>query len=124
MKVLIFENEYYYIKTYFEYVNDLYFDNKIEYTILEKSQDLIPFTEISSFDIVFVDISLAKRSELDGFGILSKIKNEGISVKKIIILTGNHLIKEKLEERKLSSSYRILTKPISIKDLHQVMKTN
>ena len=124
MKVLIFENEYNYIKTYFDYVNDIYFENSIEYTILEKSQDLSPFSDIINFDIVFIDISLAKKSELDGFGILSRIKNLKLSVKKIIILTGNHLIREKLEERQLPITYKILTKPISIKELLAIMKNN
>ncbi len=124
MKVLIFENEYSYIDTPFEYVNDIYFDNSIKYQVIAKSQDLKPFSSIQNFDYVFLDISLAKKSELDGFGILKKIKDENLKVKNIIILTGNHLIREKLIEKELPTHYPILTKPIDFEDLLRVIKDN
>lgn len=124
MKVLIIENEYSYIETPFEYVKEIYFNNSIEYTVISKSQDLRPFTDIKLFDYIFLDISLSKRSELDGFGILKKIKDENIPVKNIVILTGNHLIKEKLIEKGLQTTFPILTKPIDFEDLLRVMKTN
>ena len=124
MKVLIIENEYSYIDTPFEYINEIYFDNSIEYTVIPKSQDLRPFTDIQLYDYIFLDISLAKKSELDGFGILKKIKDEKLQIKKLVILTGNHLIKEKLIEKGLPTSYPILTKPIDFEDLLKVMKTN
>lgn len=124
MKVLIIENEYSYIDTPFEYVNDIYFDNSIEYQVIAKSQDLKPFTAIQNFDYIFLDISLAKKSELDGFGILKKIKDDNLKVKNIIILTGNHLIQEKLIEKDLPTHYPILTKPIDFEDLLKVMKNN
>ncbi len=122
MKVLIIENEYSYIETPFEYINEIYFDGLIEYTVIPKSQDLRPFTDIQLYDYIFLDISLAKKSELDGFGILKKIKDENLQIKKLIILTGNHLIKEKLIEKDLPTSYPILTKPIDFQDLFKVMK--
>jgi len=122
MKILIIENEYSYLETPFEYVNDIYFNNSINYTVIAKSQDLIPFSEIQNYDFVFLDISLAKKSELDGFGILNKIKDDKLTVKNIIILTGNHLIKEKLSEKGLSTEYKILTKPIDFEDLLKIMK--
>ncbi len=124
MKVLIIENEYSYIDTPFEYVNEIYFDNSIEYTVIPKSQDLRPFTDIQLYDYIFLDISLAKKSELDGFGILKKIKDENIPIKQLVILTGNHLIKEKLNEKGLPTSYPILTKPIDFEDLLKVMIAN
>lgn len=123
MKVLIIENEYSYIDTPFEYVNDLYFNNLIEYTVIAKSQDLKPFTDIQKYDFIFLDISLAKKSDLDGFGIIKRILDEKLTIKKLIIITGNHLIKEKLIEKGLPL-YPILTKPIDFEDLLRVMKSN
>lgn len=123
MKVLIIENEYSYIETPFEYVNDIYFDKKIEYTVIPKSQDLRPFSEIQKYDFIFLDISLSKKSDLDGLGILKRIKEENLSINKLIILTGNHLIKEKLIDNKLPTSYPILTKPIDFEDLLKIFKT-
>jgi DNA-binding response OmpR family regulator len=124
MKILIIENEYSYLETPFEYVNEIYFEKTIEYTIIPKSQDLKPFNDIQNFDFVFLDISLAKKSELDGFGILTKIKEEKINVKNIVIMTGNHLIKEKLSEKGLPSDFIILTKPIDFADLLKILKPN
>lgn len=121
MKVLIIENEYFYIDTPFEYVNEIYFENSIKYKVISKSQDLNPFSDIELYDYIFLDISLAKKSELDGFGILKKIRDENFRIKKLIILTGNHLIKEKLIEKGLPASYQILTKPIDFGDLLNVM---
>lgn len=124
MKILIIENEYSYIETPFEYVNEIYFNNSIEYQVIAKSQDLEPFTAIQNYDYVFLDISLARKSELDGFGILKKIKDDNLKVKNIIILTGNHLIREKLIEKELLTHYPILTKPIDFEDLLKVLANN
>jgi len=122
MKILIIENEYSFIDTPFEYLNDLYFNNSIEYTVISKSQDLRPFSSIVNFDYVFLDISLAKKSELDGFGIMRKIKDDNLDVKNMVILTGNHYIKEKLIEKGLPSDYPILTKPIDFEDLLKIIR--
>ena len=122
MKILIIENEFSYIETPFEYINDIYFDNSIEYTVIPKSQDLRPFSDIQKYDYIFLDISLSKKSELDGFGILKKIKDENLSIGNLVILTGNHLIKEKLIEKELPISYPILTKPIDFEDLLRIIK--
>jgi len=124
MKILIVENEYSYIDTPFEYINDVYFDNTINYTVVAKSQDIRPFNSIEDYDYVFLDISLAKKSDLDGFGIIKKIKEDGLSVDNLIILTGNHFIKEKLIEKGLPSNYSILTKPIDFEDLLKVVDAN
>lgn len=122
MKILIIENEFSFIETPFEYVNDIYFDHKLNYTVVTKSQDITPFVSIEEYDMVFLDISLAKSSSLDGFGILKKIKIKGLNVKKLIILTGNHQIKEKLIENGITEIYPILTKPIDFEDLLNVIK--
>ena len=120
-KVLIIEDEYNEVRIAFEYVRDIYFENELDYTVAVKSQD-IPFGGIEDFDYVFVDIKLAKRTELDGYGILSKIEKEHPNVKRIIILTGNNKIKETLKERGVKGNYKILTKPIDINDLREVFK--
>lgn len=116
-KVLIFENEYSFVQTAFEYVKDIYFNNQIEYTVLSNSQELRPFSKIEEYDYVFVDISLGQNSQMDGFSILKKIETDNLNVKKIIILTGNHLIGQMLKERGVKNTYPILSKPIDFKDL-------
>lgn len=116
-KALIFENEYSFVQTAFEYVKDIYFNNQIEYTVLANSQELRPFSKIEEYDYVFVDISLGQNSHMDGFSILKKIETDNLNVKKVIILTGNHLIGQMLKERGVKNTYPILSKPIDFKDL-------
>lgn len=117
MKVLIFENEFAYIKTQFDYVNQVYFENIIVFEVLPKSQDLENYSLLANYDYVFVDISLATKSIMDGFGILKKIEELNIDHEKIRILTGNHQIEQGLRDRGLRTDYVILTKPIDFKDL-------
>lgn len=121
MEILIIENEFTYIDTPFHYVNDVYFNNILNYTVVTKSQDIRPFNSLQDYDIVFLDISLAKSSILDGFGILKKAKEEGVTFKKLVVLTGNHLIKEKLKENNINGDVPILTKPIDFEDLLRVI---
>lgn len=120
-KILIFENEYSFVQTAFEYVKDIYFNNQIEYKVLANSQALTPFSAIADYDYVFVDISLGQNSHLDGFGILKKIETEDIAVNKVIILTGNHLIGQMLKERGVKKIYPILSKPIDFQDLLKIL---
>jgi len=118
MNILIFENEYTFIENAFNYVNHRYFNGDLKFTVCPKSQDLKPFKSIENYDHVFIDISLALKSDLDGFGILKKIKDENLKVKKITIITGNNNISKKLEEEELNN-YPIIVKPITFHDLKQ-----
>jgi len=117
MKVLIFENEFYKVENAFKYVNQKYFNGILEFTVITKSQDFKNFNEVSNFDYVFLDISLALKSDLDGFGILKKIEDENIKIKKLIILTGNGDIKNKLNELGLKD-YPIILKPVVFSRLY------
>lgn len=120
MKILIFENEFSYVENAFNYVNIRYFNGELTFINLSKSQDLAPFREIETFDHVFIDISLSKKSELDGFGILQKIKDENLKVKKITIITGNNNIEKKLQEQGFGN-YPVIIKPITFSSLKDVL---
>ena len=121
MKILIFENEYTYIENAFNYVNVKYFNGSLDITVFPRSQDLTPFRTIENYDHVFIDISLSKNSHLDGFGILKKIKDENLVVKKITILTGNNNIEKKLVELNLER-FPIITKPITFTSLKAILE--
>ena len=114
MEVLIFENEFVFLETAFNYVNDLFFNKAINFSVYTKSQDFKSFEKVNKYDAVIVDISLSVKSELDGFGILKKLQSINYSSEKIIVMTGNHKIEESLNEKGLSNGYDILTKPIEI----------
>ena len=76
----------------------------------------------SNYDFIFVDIKLAKRTNLDGYGILREIEKNYPNVKRLIVLTGNNKIKETMKERGIKKEYQVITKPIDINDLREVFK--
>lgn len=124
MKILMFENEFNYIETQFDYINAVHFNNQIEIDLKQRSQDLRDYNSINDYDYIFIDISLSKKSLLDGFGILKKIESiEGVNKSKIIILTGNHMIKQGLIEHGITHNYKILTKPIEFNDLLKIFNS-
>tara|TARA_R110002051_G_scaffold75524_1_gene137304 strand:+ start:151 stop:531 length:381 start_codon:yes stop_codon:yes gene_type:complete len=123
MKILIFENEFVYLDTTFRYVNKLYFDGKLEYEVFASSQDFGALINANKYDLIIIDISLAKRSDLDGYGLLKKLNEIDFGKDKIVIMTGNHQIKEGLKDKGLDFDYKILTKPIDINDLISVLNS-
>lgn len=120
-RVLIVEDEYEEVKNAFEYVKDIYFSGEMELINVIKSQD-IPFHNLCEYDVIFLDITLAKRSRMDGYGILKKIEQEKLSLNKIVIMTGNNKIANILKEREILGDYEILTKPIDFTELKYVFE--
>lgn len=121
-KVLIIEDEFEQLEESFNYVNDIYYNNDLQFCVVTKSQDIAPFSSIRNYDYVFVDIKLDPETMLDGYGILKKIETENLAVKKIVILTANNRISEMLPSRQVKGSYPVLTKPIDIDELVSVFK--
>ena len=68
-KVLVIEDEFMEVQVAFEYVNDMYLNGDLEITSVIKSQE-VDFSKLSDFDYIFLDITLAKKSHMDGYGIL------------------------------------------------------
>ena len=120
-KVLIIEDEYSEVQTAFEYVNDIYLSNDLDLKNLTKSQD-VDFSKLSDYDYIFLDITLAKKSQKDGYGILKKIEDENIQTGKLIIMTGNNKISETLKDRGIAKAYPIITKPIDFQELKNVFE--
>ncbi len=122
MKILIFENEFNYVETSFNYVNEIYFNSVFEYKVLVNSQDLGEFKNAFQYDAIIVDISLSVKSYLDGFGILKKLNEIGYNDLKVAIMTANHKIKNSLEDVGLKTNYNIITKPINLNQLKASLK--
>lgn len=120
-KVLIIEDEYSEVQTAFEYVNDIYLSNELDLKNLTKSQE-INFSKLCDYDYIFLDITLAKKSQKDGYGILKKIEDENIQTGKLIIMTGNNKISETLKDRGITKTYPIITKPIDFQELKNVFE--
>ena len=118
-KVLVIEDEFREVQVAFEYVNDLCLNSELEIINVVKSQD-VDFTKISEYDYVFLDITLAKKSQMDGYGILKKIERENIPIQKLVIMTGNGKISDVLKERGITNDYPKLIKPLDYHELKSI----
>ncbi|MBS7788054.1 hypothetical protein KIH23_12170 [Flavobacterium sp. CYK-55] len=121
MNILIFENDFSAVENTFKYVNLKYFNNSLNFTVFSKSQDIGDFKNLEHYDFIFLDITLANRSNLDGFGILKKIRDEKINIKKLVIITGNGDIKNRLKEQNLKD-YPIILKPLPFDAIYSFLK--
>lgn len=121
MKLLIIENEIKEVDTTFEAANYLYFKNELIFEYIDSSQKIKPFTSILDYGLIIIDIVLAPNSEKDGFGLIRDIISIYPDlVHKIIILTGDSKIKEKLIEKKLPL-FPIIEKPIGIEQIKEII---
>ena len=79
---------------------------------------------INEYDVIFVDIDLSSKSELDGFSLIQNIRSfDDALTKRIIILTGNNKIEEILRERKIySPEISIIIKPASYIEISNKIK--
>lgn len=118
-KVLVIEDEFREVQVAFEYVNDLCLNSELEIINVAKSQD-VDFTKISEYDYVFLDITLAKKSQMDGYGILKKIERENIPIQKLVIMTGNGKISDVLKDRGITNDYPKLIKPLDYQELKSI----
>lgn len=123
-KILIFEDEWKTIKGSFELANIYAFNNELVFINKNKSQDVSYNSWKDLYDAVFIDITLAKNTEWDGFNILKEIYSKKLfPLNKIIILTGNSKVKDKLNEMSINSELiKILYKPISFEILANELK--
>ncbi|KAF2515885.1 response regulator [Flavobacterium zhairuonense] len=118
MKVAIFENEYESVRVSFETANLIYFDNKIDFSVYPSSQSA-DLTKINDYDVIFIDIDLSSKSELDGYSLIEKITsiNQDIG-KRIIVLTGNNKIVESLNSRGLYiNNLKVIIKPTDYEEV-------
>lgn len=123
MKVLVIENEYASLKNSFDFANAALFNNDLQITNVEKSQD-VSLDTVEQYVAIFIDISLATKSLKDGFGIIRDIieKNDTLA-HKLVILTGNNNIEEKIRENKLDKyDIKIVYKPISYQDIASAIR--
>ena len=118
-KVLVIEDEFREVQVAFEYVNDLCLNSELEIINVAKSQD-VDFTKISEYDYIFLDITLAKKRQMDGYGILKKIERENIPIQKLVIMTGNGKISDVLKERGITNDYPKLIKPLDYQELKSI----
>lgn len=118
MKVLIIENEYDSILPVFNAVEKLVLKQELEKVHIDKSQN-IPWTELMSFNAIFIDLSLATKSLQDGYGIIERLKEQAPEIlRKVAIITGNDMVQNNLKERGLSEcNIQVFEKPLRYKEI-------
>lgn len=122
MKIAVFENEYQSVSGAFNAANFLNFENSLDIHVFPSSQSTM-LPEIVNFDVIFIDIDLSSKSELDGYSLIQQLqKLEDKINKKIVILTGNNKIIESLNLRKLNSTdISIIIKPTDYEEIAKVI---
>ena len=123
-KIQIFEDDWATIKGSFELANIFAFDNKLKFIVRAKSQDASFTSWREKFDAVFIDITLAKNTKLDGYNILKEIKEKVLfDLNRVAILTGNSKVIENLSEIGIeANSIKIIYKPIDFESLSKEIK--
>lgn len=123
-KIQIFEDDWATIKGSFELANIFAFDNKLKFVVWAKSQDASFTSWRDKFDAVFIDITLAKNTKLDGYNILKEIKEKDLfDLNRVAILTGNSKVVENLSEIGIdANSIKIIYKPIDFDSLSKEIK--
>lgn len=120
--VLIFENQKYDIENRFKFINLTKFNNKLNFTYYQNSQELKEYNELYNYHLIIVDLDLSLKSEKDGYAIIRDIKNFSEKVfSKVFILTGSNEANQKLKEYDLEN-VPVLKKPIDIPTIVNKMK--
>lgn len=123
-KILIFEDEINSIRGAFDFANALYFNNELDFKFATKSQE-VNFGQLESYSMIFIDITLANKTAMDGYGVLSKIIERGtVPIEHVRILTGNSKVQEGLSIRNLPvNEIKVLYKPVDFNDIsNEILK--
>lgn len=117
-KILIFEDEINSIRGAFDFANALYFNDELDFKFASKSQD-VNFGQLESYSMIFIDITLANKTAMDGYGVVSKIIERGtFPIEHIRILTGNSKVQDGLSVRNLPvNKIKVLYKPVDFNDI-------
>lgn len=123
MKIVVFENEYNSVRGAFDAANLINFDRRLEITQYPSSQNA-NLHKINEFDVIFIDIDLSSKSELDGYSLIKKLKEIHSRIaQKIVILTGNNKIKQSLDLKHLNSNeFKLIIKPTDFVEITKVIK--
>jgi DNA-binding response OmpR family regulator len=123
-KILIFEDDWTTIKGSFEMANIYAFENKLNFDVKARSQDIEFCDWRGKYVAVFVDITLAKNSKRDGYNIIDEIrKNNLFDLNRVRVLTGNSRVEEKLKEMKIDTNVlKIIYKPVSFEEIAKSIK--
>ncbi len=122
-KILIIEDQRESIESAFAFANAIGFQDRLDFTYVPRSQD-IDFENLSNtYDLIFVDITLAERSQMNGFGIIRHIlEHDHFPQERIVILTGNSKIAEGLRQNGIPENIETVYKPVTFRQLIPIIQ--
>lgn len=122
MNIAVFENEYQSVNGAFNAASLLNFNNALKIQVFPSSQSAT-LTEITGYDVIFIDIDLSSKSDLDGYSLIQQLQKLDDKINyKIVILTGNNKIIESLNLRKINSTnISIIIKPTDYEEITKVI---
>ena len=122
-KILIFEDEWATIRGSFDMANIYGFEGALKFKIVPKSQDITFDNEWENlYSCIFVDITLAKNTQMDGFNIIKVIQDYKLfDLNKVVILTGNAKIADKLKDMQINPIPSIIYKPLDFIELTKIL---
>ena len=122
IRILVIEDMIDTIRGAFELAAISEFNENMSFIFCPRSQD-VDYGSINDFALIFVDIELAKGSKEDGFSILRRLLYERhYPLNRTIILTGNTVVNEKLEENSIDPKILVVKKPVNYDDIAKVLK--
>lgn len=123
MNILIIDDQYDQLRGTFKFANSMNFNNTLEIKVVDRSQS-VPWDTLSQYNVIFVDIKLVNRSEMDGLGIIQKINNDyNDQIPKVVILTGNTKIEERMNQAGIPNSIKVLKKPVNFQDVSEMIQS-
>ena len=121
MKIAIIENERREVEGAFEYANFKYFQNALEFKYFESAQSFMK-EDVNDYILMFVDIHLSKKSQLDGYGLMHWLMEQNPEYQnRIIVLTGHHKVEEKMTEIGLPK-FPVIFKPTDFNVIYEQIK--
>jgi len=121
IKILIVEDFVNTVKGAFELAALYKYNENMTFDVVSRSQD-VNFEHIRDYGLAFVDIELGKASNEDGFAVIRRLLNSGLMpLNRVLILTGNTVIEEKLRAENIDPKIEIVKKPADYDDIASVL---
>lgn len=123
IRVLIIDDDKVSMKSAFDLANSIYLDNQFSFEYASRSQDVTYDALKSKYDIIGVDITLANKSEMNGYQIIKKISDTNLfPISKVFILTGNSQVEAELKRIGINNAIEIVHKPVTFDELAVVLQ--
>lgn len=120
-KILVIEDQYGSMKMAFELANFRKYDGKLEIKTVPRSQD-VDYSGLEEYGVIFVDLTLARLSEMNGYGVIKKILDENLYPKeRLVIMSVNEYAKEGLQQNGLPTDIETIVKPVTFKFLEEFL---